>query len=157
VTRPQASADTPASSTAARPPVDASAVVLAATAGGLFLAPFAYAAVGGPHIGGGVACLARQAVGLPCPFCGLTTSFTFAARGRVGDAFAAAPVGPLLWVLCGVVAVWLLTVIVRRRPLALPRVVPGAVLRTWWVWLPTLVVAMWVWQYFRVVVWRWYV
>ena len=43
--------------------VDPAAIVLAATAGGLFLAPFAYAAMGGPHVGGGTACLARQAVG----------------------------------------------------------------------------------------------
>lgn len=155
--QPHASADATADGSPVDRGVDPAAVVLAATAGGLFLAPFAYAAIGGPHIGGGVACLARQAVGLPCPFCGLTTSFTFAASGRIGDAFAAAPVGPLLWLLCGIAAVWLLRQVVRRRPLEPPRAVPRAVLRAWWVWLPALVVGMWVWQYLRVVVWRWYV
>lgn len=43
-------------------------------------------------------CLFLQWTGLPCPSCGLTTSFTHLLHGHLGAAFAAHPMGPLLFV-----------------------------------------------------------
>lgn len=48
-------------------------------------------------------------LGIPCPSCGMTTSFAFAARGDLADAFAAQPAGALLALLAAmvtVVALW---------------------------------------------------
>jgi hypothetical protein len=44
-------------------------------------------------------------MGLPCPSCGMTTAFSFAARGDLAGAFAAQPMGALLAVLAAMVAV----------------------------------------------------
>ena len=38
--------------------------------------------------------------GLPCPFCGTTTSFAHMARGHVWDAFLAQPMGVLGFAMC---------------------------------------------------------
>jgi Protein of unknown function (DUF2752) len=49
-------------------------------------------------------CLLRATTGLPCPFCGGTTSAADLGRGRIGAAFAASPLAPLLlaaWPLLG--------------------------------------------------------
>lgn len=35
--------------------------------------------------------------GLPCPLCGLTTSFIFMSRGHLSQAFTAHPLGPMLF------------------------------------------------------------
>jgi len=48
-------------------------------------------------------------LGIPCPSCGMTTAFAFAARGELADAFAAQPAGALLAMLAAmvtVVALW---------------------------------------------------
>jgi len=42
-------------------------------------------------------CLFLQWTGLPCPSCGLTTSFTHLLHGHLNAAFAAHPLGPLLF------------------------------------------------------------
>lgn len=44
----------------------------------------------------GVTCPVRAIAGVECPFCGMTRSFVAMAHGRVGDAFAFHPAGPLL-------------------------------------------------------------
>jgi hypothetical protein len=50
-----------------------------------------------PRVGPiGVTCPVRAIAGVECPFCGMTRSFVAMARGRVGDAFAFHPAGPLL-------------------------------------------------------------
>jgi len=51
----------------------------------------------------GSVCMLRRATGLPCPTCGLTRSFYAMGRGAVGEAFEAHPLGPLVFVLFGVV------------------------------------------------------
>ena len=54
---------------------------------------------------GPVLCPLRLATGIPCPFCGMTTSFAHMGGGRVRDAFLANPAGPYLFaavVLAGV-------------------------------------------------------
>ena len=44
-------------------------------------------------------CAFHSWTGLPCPTCGLTTSFAYMARWQITSAFAAHPLGPLLFVL----------------------------------------------------------
>ena len=43
-------------------------------------------------------CLLRAVTGVPCPFCGGTTSTVQLAHGNVGAAFAASPIAPLMLV-----------------------------------------------------------
>jgi len=51
------------------------------------------------------ACSWIAGFGLPCPSCGMTTAFSFAARGDLGGAFATQPAGAVLAVLAAIVAV----------------------------------------------------
>lgn len=51
------------------------------------------------------ACSWIAGLGLPCPSCGMTTAFSFAARGDLGNAFATQPAGAVLAVLAAMVAV----------------------------------------------------
>jgi hypothetical protein len=44
-------------------------------------------------------CAFHSWTGLPCPTCGLTTSFAYMARWQITSAFAAHPLGPLLFAL----------------------------------------------------------
>lgn len=44
-------------------------------------------------------CIFRTITGLPCPFCGMTTAFTFMARLQVAQAFDAHVLGPLVYLL----------------------------------------------------------
>jgi hypothetical protein len=45
-------------------------------------------------------CGVRKILGISCPGCGLTRSFTAAARMELQDAFHHNPVGPFLFVIC---------------------------------------------------------
>lgn len=70
-------------------------------------------------------CNFQEVSGIPCPGCGLTTSFTNMAHGRVLDAFGAHLMGPLLFLITLAVALgapWAL-----RRALPVDRVLghPG--------------------------------
>jgi hypothetical protein len=44
-------------------------------------------------------CIFRRLTTLPCPFCGLTTSFAHIVRGNLADAVRCHPAGPVLYVL----------------------------------------------------------
>jgi len=48
-------------------------------------------------------CMSVQVLGIPCPFCGMTTSFTHFAHGNPVEAFLVQPAGAFLFVLmvCG--------------------------------------------------------
>ena len=41
-------------------------------------------------------CLLRAVTGVPCPFCGGTTSTVALAHGNIGAAFSASPVAPVM-------------------------------------------------------------
>jgi Na+-translocating ferredoxin:NAD+ oxidoreductase RnfA subunit len=56
----------------------------------------------------GVLCPLRAVTGVPCPFCGMTTSVTAAAHLDVAGAFAANP--------AGIVAVLVALYLLVRRP-----------------------------------------
>jgi hypothetical protein len=105
-------------------------------------AAFVLAGLGGPF-DRPVLCPLRVMFGVPCPFCGLTTSFVDTAAGRLADGFAASPLGPLAFVAFVVVAAVTAMSLVRRRRVRLPSVRAG---RWWeWSWVP-IVLAMWVYQ-----------
>jgi Protein of unknown function (DUF2752) len=80
----------------------------------------------------GLPCPLRTLTGVPCPFCGMTTSVEATARLRLGHALAANPAGPLLVI--GLL--WL----VIRRPTTLRYSLPL-------VW--TALALMWAFELFR--------
>jgi len=90
------------------------------------------------------ACGFHERTGYPCPTCGMTTAFAYAARGRLVEAFVVQPAGALLALGCLVVAVfggyaagggqaathWLM-----RLSLAKLILVPAGVIMASWLWL----------------------
>lgn len=60
-----------------------------------------------------VPCIFEMLTGLPCPFCGMTTSLAHMARGEVAAAFATHVLGPPLYVGAWLGAVWALAALVR--------------------------------------------
>ena len=53
-----------------------------------------------------VECFFHRITSLPCPGCGLTTSFALAARGKWAEAFAAHYLGPAGYIATWVVLIW---------------------------------------------------
>lgn len=101
------------------------------------------AGLGGP-LGGPILCPLRALTGIPCPLCGMTTSFTYTAAGDLGSAFVASPAGPLLFAVAIVVALVSAVLLVHRRRLefSYPR---------WLVLLAALPVgAVWMYQLFHI-------
>ncbi len=49
-------------------------------------------------------CGFKTATGLPCATCGMTTAFSYAAHGRIVDAFIVQPAGAVLAVTCAMLA-----------------------------------------------------
>ena len=75
---------------------------------------------------GGLVCPLRTLTGIPCPLCGMTTSVVATSRGRLGEAWAATPAG------IAVFAMALALLVLRTKPIALPRgVVPLALTGMW--------------------------
>jgi hypothetical protein len=62
-------------------------------------------------------CAFRTATGLPCPSCGMTTSFALLVRGDVINSLRANAVGTLLAVFCLALVPWCLASAWRRQPL----------------------------------------
>ena len=100
----------------------AAAVVLAASASvlalALWLEPSAEGV--GTHTQLGLpSCGFHASTGLPCASCGMTTSFSYAAHGRLLSAFLTQPAGAFLAVLtaaAAVVSAYALTTGMRLRP-----------------------------------------
>ena len=92
-------------------------------------------------------CLFRKLTTLPCPFCGLTTSFAYIVRGDLPDAFRCHPAGPVLYVLLAGGAAYSLIWAVsgwnplrgRLDPLNQPRAIVAIVIL---IWIPALVVRL---------------
>lgn len=62
-------------------------------------------------------CTFAEVTGVPCPACGLTTSFALLAHGDVANSLRANWVGTLLAGFCALVVPWALASIVRGKPL----------------------------------------
>lgn len=60
-------------------------------------------------------CMAMQVFGTPCPFCGMTTSFSYFAHGQPVNAMKTQPAGALLFVLSGISGVIGLGVAISGR------------------------------------------
>jgi hypothetical protein len=119
---------------------------LAMTAAALVPAAIAYPAV---HAATGFApvCPLREVTGVPCPFCGGTTSATALAGGRLSDALAANPFVPVLAVaLAGVLLLVAARALGRVAP---PRSWPQGRQRTAALAAGALVAASWVFQLVR--------
>lgn len=65
-------------------------------------------------------CTFSATTGVPCPGCGLTTSFTAMAHGHVVTAFRAHLMGPLLFALTVAVTLYAPYAVARARPLSAP-------------------------------------
>ncbi len=66
----------------------------------------------------GALCWLHAAFDIDCPMCGMTRSFVALAHGRLGDAFAFHPAGPLLFAAMLALVIAVGVVAVRRaRPL----------------------------------------
>jgi hypothetical protein len=50
-------------------------------------------------------CSWPERFGVPCPACGMTTSFAYASKGRLLESFATQPMGCLLAIACGMALV----------------------------------------------------
>jgi len=62
-------------------------------------------------------CTFKELTKLPCPSCGMTTSFALLIRGDVGNSLRANAVGTLLAAFCLTMIPWGLATVVRGRPL----------------------------------------
>jgi hypothetical protein len=62
-------------------------------------------------------CQFELGTGVPCPGCGLTTSFALMAHGHVVRAFGAHLMGPVLFAMTLALALYAPAAIVRARPL----------------------------------------
>ena len=60
-------------------------------------------------------CTFLAVTGIPCPSCGLTTSFSLMAHFDPVPAFRANPAGPILLMLSGILWIWSLVCIAHRR------------------------------------------
>jgi hypothetical protein len=60
-------------------------------------------------------CTVREAFGVPCPSCGMTTSFAHFVRGQFLQAAQANAAGLLLAVFCAVQIPWSLTIAITGR------------------------------------------
>lgn len=78
--------------------------------------------------GAGLPCPLRTLTGIPCPLCGMTTSVVATIHGHLVDAVAANPAGPLA------VAVALVALSGRGRPLRIPPAVLVVLLSAMWLW-----------------------
>ena len=67
-------------------------------------------------------CPFHALTGIPCPACGMTTAFAHVARGDVGAALRAQPLGAALALLCA-------AAVIATPILALARVPPSAIAR----------------------------
>lgn len=75
----------------------------------------------------GVPCLLRTFTGVPCPFCGMSTSVKEAVRLQLREAWMANPAG-----IAAVLATALL-IVFRPRRVTLPALIIPAVLASMWV------------------------
>ena len=62
-------------------------------------------------------CTFKRFTGMPCPSCGMSTSFAFLVRGDVMNSLRANAVGTMLAALCMLILPWSLACAIRNRPI----------------------------------------
>jgi hypothetical protein len=86
-------------------------------------------------------CATENLLGVPCPFCGMTTSFSHMAHGEVQEAFVAQPAGALGFVVASVLGLVFVVGLATGK-------MPGAFKRlqhAWWpyVFASTIIAVAW--------------
>ena len=61
-------------------------------------------------------CLFRRLTGLPCPFCELTHSCVYTARGRIAEALLINPLGPICMAVSLATLAGLLVLLAKKSP-----------------------------------------
>ena len=74
-------------------------------------------------------CTFHTVTHIRCPFCGMTTSFSYAMHGELGKAFVAHPAGPLFVLIVALQIPYRLLLLVGKRPLFADK--PRASERVW--------------------------
>ncbi len=95
----------------------------------------------------GEPCPVRAETGHPCPMCGMTRSWAWAARGQIPRALSYSPAGATLWaglVTAGVIGLCRLVTRDPKRLLVPWQLLVGAV----GFWLVVLYAGVWVWRRF---------
>jgi hypothetical protein len=72
-------------------------------------------------------CTVRLLFGIPCPSCGMTTSFASLMRGQLDQSFRANPAGLLLGLACAALVPWCWLSVFYARLCWIQRPVPAAV------------------------------
>ncbi len=72
-------------------------------------------------------CTVRLLFGIPCPSCGMTTSFASLMRGQLDQSFRANPAGLLLGLACAALIPWCWLSVFYARLCWIQRPVPAAV------------------------------
>lgn len=95
-------------------------------------------------------CTFYRVSGLPCPSCGMTTSFALLIRGDIVNSLRANAVGTILAVLCLAIIPWSLASAVLKRPLfivsmerAMLKIVIGFLVLMFLRWLIVLGLLFW--------------
>ena len=84
--------------------------------------------------------------GFPCPFCGMTTSFAWAAHLHPLKSFATQPAGFLLFLACAAFAPWLLALAVSGRYAFRPEDVLARIPLKGWYAMIAAVALGWAWK-----------
>jgi hypothetical protein len=89
-------------------------------------------------------CMTEAVLGVPCPFCGMTTSFSHMAHGQVSQAIIVQPAGALGFVLSAALALGLLAAFATGRAPSIWK----AVRRSPWLYLVggSVIFAAWVYK-----------
>lgn len=91
-------------------------------------------------------CTFLYLTGLPCPFCGMTTTWTWAAHLRFERALVNQPMGLLLFFVALGLSGWLFSRSLTGKPAVKPTETIGSMpLPLWWTALVLLLVS-WVWK-----------
>jgi hypothetical protein len=93
-------------------------------------------------------CLFLKFTGIPCPNCGLTTSFTHAARLQFIQAFLTQPFGLIVFLLAAMTAVFACYSLLTRKPMPI-RINPDRK-KTVWYSLAACYLLGWIYKIFAV-------
>lgn len=97
---------------------------------------------------GPIICPLRRTTGIPCPFCGMTTSFVNFGDGRIAESFQASPIGPIFFTALAILLVASVWALARGRKISVT-LPPRARKIVRFAWLP-LMILLWTYQLVRI-------